>query len=405
MIKVRSRPAAIAAGSLAVAAVAAGVSLAGLPGGSAVADDVSPELKKRILEDCNNPTPIPDPDAMPQPPHMIRPQVFHVYCEFEPVEDLGLTWGEASKKWADGKNKEVPACEAEATASKSEAHTTGTNFHIGFQVQVDKEVANKIKPGIQARFGWTFVNTRTSTYGQSFTIKPFHMGWYEVRPALRKVKMNVEARYMYPGKPVHHLEGVELTSPDPETQDAWAGRTRPMTPEELKTFCNLDELPGDTPSDDPSDNPSDPPSDPPADEAPQDSKALVNVSTGRAADVDGGRAEVRAMPANQADGQKWNVRKQDDGRVHIEPVIKPGHALGKNDDPNRMDQGIGPFALISPDGKGAGQRWRLVGAGGDTYTIVDENGHCLTDPGNQGGTVGVFGCVGGDLQRWRLTGG
>jgi hypothetical protein len=399
MIKVRSRPAAIGAGSL-VAAVAAGVSLAGLPGGTATADP-SPQLKERILKDCDNPEPIPAPDAIPQGPNPgIRPMVFHVYCEVEPVEDLGLTWGEASRKWADGKSKPVPACEAESTATKSEGHTTGTNFHIGFQVQVDKELPGKIKPGIQARFGWTMVNTRTSTYGQSFTIKPYHMGWFEVRPALRKVKVNVEARYQYQGKPVHRLENVEMTTPDPETQDAWVGRTEKMTPQELKDFCGLDSLP----SDDPSDPPSDPPAEPgdPGDEGTADTKSLVNVRTGWAADVDGGRSEVHALPANQADGQKWNLKKQDDGRVVIEPVIKPGHALGKNTENGRMDQGVQPFALIAPDGEGAGQRWRLVGAGGDAYTIVDENGHCLTDPGNQGGTVGVFGCVGGDLQRWRL---
>lgn len=404
MIRMSRRAAAFGAGSVAVVgAVTAGTVLFGLSGGSASAD-LSPQMKEQIIKDCDDPQMVPDENALPDgnpihPPHLVP----NVICKTEPVEDLGHEWGPADKAWADGKDKPVPACETKARAGKSEGHTTGTNFQVGFQVGVDKEIPHKIKPQIQARFSWTFVNTRTSTYSQSFEIEPYHVGWYEVRPSLRRVKVNITANYQYRGKPEYKLENVELTTPDPDTQDAWVGRTAPMTDEELQDFCGLDEVPTSEPT--PTTSPSGSPTDEPTEEPPaQEAKALVNVSTGAAADVDEGRSEVHAMPANQADGQKWNIKRQDDGRALIEPVIKPGYALGKNTDPTKFDQGIQPFAVITPDGEGAGQRWRLIGAGGDTYTVVDENGNCLTDPGNQGGTVGVFGCVGGDLQRWRLTG-
>lgn len=405
MIKVRKRTAVFGAGSLAVVGmVTSGVLLGGLSGGSAFAG-LSPEKEKQIIEDCDSPDRIQDPDGVSQGvPGTFPGTVDNPGCDIEPVEDLGQVWGPADKAWADGKDKPVPACETTTTANKSEGHTTGTNFNVGFSVGVDKELPGKVKPKLDARFGWTFVDTTTTTYGESFEVKPYHMGWWEVRSALRKVKVDIDAKYQSGDKNEYKLEDIEMTVPDPDTQDAWVGRSRKMTDKDLKDFCGKD-----APSDDPTGEPS-PTASPVKKNAPHgrtiatETRSIVNVLSNRAADVDENRGEVHAMPASGGTGQQWNLKKQDDGSVVIEPAVKPGWALGYNTDPAQLDQGVQPYAFVSEDGKGAIQHWRINGAGGDAYTIENDRHNCLTDPGNDGGTIGVSGCVGGDQQRWRLTG-
>ncbi|TMR05712.1 hypothetical protein ETD83_05590 [Actinomadura soli] len=144
------------------------------------------------------------------------------------------------------------------------------------------------------------------------TVEDLGPAWGEVNRkwagGRNKVMVNIAARFTYPKKASlsesgYRLENVEVSTPDPETQDVWVGRTSAMGPQELKGFCGL--------------------------------------------------GEPR---------QKWNVKKRDDGRALIEPMTKPGHALSTNIDPTEFDRGVPPLVLVRRDAGGADQRWRLSGS-------------------------------------------
>lgn len=402
MIKVTRRLAAAGAGALAVVALGAGTTLlTALPGGPAFAAEGVPadDDQAQVVRDCDKPHQVQDGYIATPWSGGANPQyVQNVVCETEITDDLGHVWGPHDKVWADGKQKEVPACRGKASVTKSQAHTTGTNFTVGVQIGVDKELPEKIKPQIQARLAWTKVDVNTTTYGQSFEVPEFSVGWYDVRSSLHKFKANIHAKY-YNDKEFD-LKDVELNVPDPTIDDAWVGQSRPMSDEEKADLCAGEE-PAPAPTDEPTGEPTEPPAEPPAGSPTEGAKSLVNVANGNVADV-AGHPELHAAANGGGDGQTFNIKPQDDGRVILEPATNPGWALGRNTDATKLDQGIQPFAIVSPDGEGADQRWTIVGAGGDAYNIKDENGECLTAPGDQDGTIGVFGCTGGDLQRWRL---
>ncbi|MFF4419020.1 RICIN domain-containing protein [Streptosporangium sp. NPDC001559] len=178
----------------------------------------SPE---RIAEDCANARPAMEGDYMYWVPD----------CR---VEVVSGTETFAAPKVV---GQVALACNSSGGSSTVNASSsTSTSFSFGLDIGAKRKFGD-LEGQVGAKLGWTWSWSQSRGWAVSVRIPGWSVGWIESRDAVRKLTVNIKADYDDGRGFAETARNQVIYAPDPNNDNRWVLRSRPLTDWEIKNRC------------------------------------------------------------------------------------------------------------------------------------------------------------------------
>ncbi|MFI7539425.1 RICIN domain-containing protein [Streptosporangium sp. NPDC049376] len=114
--------------------------------------------------------------------------------------------------------------------------TTSTSFSFGLDIGGKRKFGD-LEGQVGAKLGWTWSWSQSRGWAVSVRIPGWSVGWIESRDAVRKLVVNIKADYDDGRGFAEKAKDQVIYAPNPNKDNLWVLRSRPLTDWEIKNRC------------------------------------------------------------------------------------------------------------------------------------------------------------------------